>query len=60
MSGENDAVDSSSSGSDMEQDCPSQVKSAFRGEIEDILPVRKNTFYILDLYKLLIGSKTFL
>lgn len=32
--------DSSSSGSDMEQDTSTQLKSGFRGEGDDILPVR--------------------
>lgn len=40
MSAENENVDSSSSGSDMEQDTPRQLKSGFRGEGDDILPVR--------------------
>lgn len=47
MSAEIDAVDSSSSGSDMEQDCPPQLKSGFRGDGEDILPVRKCSIFIL-------------
>lgn len=40
MSAENDNADSSSSGSEMEQDIPHKHKSGFKGEGDDIMPVR--------------------
>lgn len=42
MSTENDVIESSSSDSDMDDDTP-KPKSGFRGDGEDILPV-KNVF----------------
>lgn len=40
MSAENEIADSSSSGSEMEQDTPHKHKSGFKGEGDDIMPVR--------------------
>ncbi|KAL5239790.1 hypothetical protein ACI65C_007200 [Semiaphis heraclei] len=39
MSAENDNADSSSSGSEMEQDIPHKHKSGFKGEGDDIMPI---------------------
>jgi len=41
MSAENDNADSSSSGSEMEQDTPHKHKPCFiKAEVDDIMPVR--------------------
>lgn len=60
MSAENDNIDSSSSDSDMDQDTP-QLKSGFRGEGDDIMPVRYILFKIVNVWNFynLLGKPFF-